>query len=390
MNRGNWAMEERTTGPQAHSGSGRRFVTAWIAAVVIAMLLPAGLVMARRFRIQSQTSQLQETAARGPRVLAVALEPGAQTRQLDIPATIHGYVETPVYAKVSGYLKTVAVDKGDRVRQGQVLAVLESPELDKQVADAKAYYWLQQVTDRRNQFLLKHEVIAQQMADDSRATMLQAQAAYQQLLAMQSYEVVRAPFDGMITVRYVDPGNLVPQSTASSSNYPIFAIASLSPLRVYASAPQSVAPFISDREAASVLVPEYPGREFAGAVTRHPDALDPATRTMLVEVDLPNGDRSLYPGMYATLHIDAHVPANGLLAPDDALIFRKAGVFVPVVRDNRLHLQQVTLGHDDGLNVQVIGPLHEGDLVAMNVGQSAREGEPVQPVTSNAGGTSGE
>lgn len=382
-------MEAQNTRSQ-HRRSNWRFVLGWTAAVAAATILPAGLVLARHFQIVSQTAQLQQAAARGPRVLAVALKQSPDNQQLEVPATIHGYVETPVYAKVSGYLKQINVDKGDRVHQGQLLATLESPELDKQVADAKAYYWLQQVTDRRNQYLVKHEVISQQMADDSHATMLQALAAYQQLLAMQDYEVVRAPFDGMITVRYVDPGNLVPQSTASSSNYPIVALASLSPLRVYANVPQSAAPFIKDRDPASVSVPEYAGRTFSGTVTRHPDALDPTTRTMLVEIDLANKDLSLYPGMYATVHIEANVTAQSLLVPDDALIFRKAGVFVPVVRDNRLHLQQVTLGHDDGLNVQVVGPLHEGDLVAMNVGQSAREDEPVQAVTSGAGGISGE
>jgi membrane fusion protein, multidrug efflux system len=305
-----------------------------------------------------------------------------------VPATIHGFIETPVYAKVSGYLKSIKVDKGDRVRKGQLLAVLESPELDKQVADAKAYYWLWQVTDRRNEYLVAKEVISQQDADNSHATMLQALASYQQLLAMQAYEVVRAPFDGMITVRYVDPGNLVPQSTDSSNNFPIVAIASLSPLRVYASVPQSVAPFIKDQEPASVSVAEYSDRSYAGTVTRHPDALDPATRTMLVEVDLPNKDLSLYPGMYATVHIDANVENSALLVPDDALIFHRDDVFVPVVRSGVLHLQKVTLGRDDGINVEAVGDLHRGDLVAMNVGQSARDGEAVQPVTADDAGTS--
>jgi len=217
---------------QNRSRYGWRFLLGWAAAVIGAVMLPAALLAARHFQIQSQTVILQQTAARGPRVLAVGLSPEAGKRDLDIPATIHGYVETPVYAKVSGYLKTIFVDKGDRVRSGQVLAFLQSPELDKQVADAKAYYWLWQVTDRRNQYLERHEVIAAQAADESHATLLQAQASYQQLLAMQSYEVVRAPFDGMITVRYVDPGNLVPQSTASSTNFPIVALSSLSPLRV--------------------------------------------------------------------------------------------------------------------------------------------------------------
>ena len=368
---------------QNRSRYGWRFLLGWAAAVIGAVMLPAALLAARHFQIQSQTVILQQTAARGPRVLAVGLSPEAGKRDLDIPATIHGYVETPVYAKVSGYLKTIFVDKGDRVRSGQVLAILQSPELDKQVADAKAYYWLWQVTDRRNQYLERHEVIAAQAADESHATLLQAQASYQQLLAMQSYEVVRAPFDGMITVRYVDPGNLVPQSTASSTNFPIVALSSLSPLRVYASVPQSDAPYIRDRDPASVSVAEYPGRQFDGSVTRHPDALDPSTGTMLVEVDLPNRDRSLYPGMYATVHINVSVSQSALVAPDDALIFHQNRVFLPIVRDGHLHLQQVTLGHDDGINVEVIGPVHRGDLVAMNVGQSARDGEPVQPVTTD-------
>jgi RND family efflux transporter MFP subunit len=362
----------------------------WAAGVIAAVVVPATMVAARHFRIQSQTATLAQTAAQGPRVLTVALKPAAGKRALDVPATIHGYVETPVYAKVSGYLKTIFVDKGDRVRTGQLLAILQSPELDKQVADAKAYYWLQNVTDRRNQDLLRHEVIAQQTADDSHASMLQSLAAYQQLLAMQSYEVVRAPFDGIVTVRYVDPGNLIPESTSSSANYPIVALASLSPLRVYASVPQSDATFIRDRNPVYVSVSEYPDRRFSGAVTRHPDALDPGTRTMLVEVDLSNRDRSLYPGMYATLHIDINVPTTTLTAPDDALIFHQNRVFLPLVRQGHLHLQQVDLGHDDCLNVEVIGPLHQGDQVAMNVGQSARDGEPVQPVDADGVVASGE
>jgi RND family efflux transporter MFP subunit len=241
------------------------------------------------------------------------------------------------------------------------------------------------VTDRRNQYLVAQEVISQQMADDSHAALLQALATYEQLLAMQSYEMVRAPFDGIITVRYVDPGNLIPQSTDSSSNFPVVAIASLSPLRVYANVPQSAAPFIKDREPASVTVPEYEGRTFSGTVTRHPEALDPMTRTMLVEIDLPNKDLSLYPGMYAMVHIEANFPARSLLVADDALIFHKNHVFLPIIRAGHLHLEPVTLGHDDGLNVEVNGPLQMGDLVAMNVGQSARDGEAVQPVTSNDG-----
>ncbi|MBV8453406.1 MAG: efflux RND transporter periplasmic adaptor subunit, partial [Deltaproteobacteria bacterium] len=237
-------------------------------------------------------------------------------------------------------------------------------------------------TDRRYQELVREQVIPQQTADTSHATMLQARDAYQQELAMQSYEIVQAPFDGIVTARYVDPGTLIPQSTASSaSNSPIVSLAMLAPLRVYAYAPQSLSPFIKDGDLATITVSEFSGRQFSGTITRHPEALDQSTRTMLVEVDLPNADRSLYPGMYADLHLTARVTTHSISAPDDALIFRNDKVYLPIVRGERLNLIPVDLGHDDGYTVEVSGDgLHPGDLVAMNVGEAAHNGEPVQPV----------
>jgi RND family efflux transporter MFP subunit len=283
-------------------------------------------------------------------------------------------------------MKTINVDKGDHVKAGQIIALLESPETDKQVFDARSYYWLQAVTDRRNQELVRQEVIPQQTADTSHATMLQAKAVYEQELAMQQYEVVRAPYDGIVTARYVDPGALIPQSTTPSStttNSPIIAMATLAPLRVYAYVPQSLSPFIKDGDPANITVTEFPNRNYSGTVTRHPNALDQATRTMLVEVDLPNEDRSLYPGMYADLKMTARVTVAGITVPDDALVFRNDKIYLPVVRNNRLSLVEVTLGHDNGYNVEVSGDLRPGEVVAINVGQAARDGEPVQAVTAN-------
>jgi RND family efflux transporter MFP subunit len=279
-------------------------------------------------------------------------------------------------------MKTINVDKGDRVKAGQIIAVIQSPETDKQVADARSYYWLQAVTDRRYQELVRQDVIPQQTADTSHATMLQARDAYQQQLALQSYEVVRAPFDGVVTARYVDPGTLIPQSTTPSATIsPIVSLATLAPLRVYAYAPQSLSPFIKDGDPATISVSEFPGRQFSGTITRHPEALDQSTRTMLVEVDLRNADRSLYPGMYADLGLTVHVTAKSISAPDDALIFRNDKVYLPIVRDDRLTLITVSLGHDNGYTVEVSGEgLHAGDLVAMNVGEAAHNGERVQAV----------
>jgi membrane fusion protein, multidrug efflux system len=354
----------------------------WSVAVICIFTASAGLVLARQQRIQRQTGEREQAAARGPHVLVTQLAGGAASHTIDLPASVHGYIETPVYAKIPGYIKTINVDKGDHVKAGQILAVIESPETDKQVADARSYYWLQAVTDRRYQELVRQAVIPQQTADTSHATMLQARDAYQQELALQSYEVVRTPFDGIVTARYVDPGTLIPQSTTpSATNSPIVSLATLAPLRVYAYAPQSLSPFIKDGDPAAITVSEFSGREFGGTITRHPDALDQSTRTMLVEVDLPNADRSLYPGMYADLRMSARVTANSITAPDDALIFRDDKVYLPIVRGDRLNLIPVSLGRDNGYTVEVSGGgLRAGDLVAMNVGEAAHNGELVQPV----------
>jgi len=356
----------------------RRFIPLF--ALVAVLALSFGLVFARENLIVRQTHELEQQNSLGPRVLVVPLKQTSSITSLDLPGSVHGYIETPVYAKVAGYMKTIRVDKGDRVRKGDVIAIIESPETDSQVANTLANYKLQAVTDRRYQYLLENGVIAQQDADNQHALMLQSWASYQQALAYQRYEVVRAEFDGIITARYVDPGALIPQVTSPSTANPIVAMATLSPLRVYANAPQSVSPFVHDGDAAAVTITEFPGRKFIGTVTRHPDALDQTTRTMLVEVDLPNHDLSLLPGMYADVQLSTGEGAGALLVPDDALIFRHDKIFVPTVRNGRLHLAAVNLGHDDGYRVEATGDIHSGDLIAMNVGESAHDGEAVQPI----------
>jgi RND family efflux transporter MFP subunit len=349
-------------------------------AVMLVFAVSGGLVWAHSLQIRGQQMALQQINALGPHVLVMRVQHSARGRLVSFPASIHGYIETPIYAKTPGYLKAIYVDKGDRVDRGEVLAVLESPELDKQVADAKANYWLQKVTDVRNQELVTEQVIAQQTADDSHAAMLQARAAYEQLLALQSYEVIRAETDGIITARDVDPGALIPQATSPGSSTPIVELATLHPLRVYADLPQDLAAFIKDGDPVSVSVTQYPDRSFTGTVTRHPEALAQDTRTMRVEVDLPNKDSSLYPGMYATLALNVGSSEIAPWVPDDALIFRGGDAYVPIVRKDRIHLARVALGNDDGREVQIASGLSKDDMVAVNVGQGVEEGDPVQPV----------
>ncbi len=216
--------------------------------------------------------------------------------------------------------------------------------------------------------------------------MLQAKATLEQDLAMQKYETVTAPFDGIVTMRYVDPGHLIPQSTAGvSTDSAIVQVARMKPLRLYAYMPQSTALFIRNGDKSDFTVNEYPRRKFVGTVTRHPEALAADSRTMIVEVDLPNDDMALYPGMYGFVNFSVSMPESAPMVPDDALIFRNGKVYVPVVRDNRLHLVEVTLGYDNGISVEVTGgDVKDNDMVALNVGQAARDGELVQPVLENS------
>jgi len=373
--------EQRTfTPPQ----TGRIFVIGWIGAVVLAVGLTAGLVLARELWIGRQSSELERQYQQGQRVLCTQVIHSPKTRQLKFPASIHGFVETPIYAKVAGYLKTINVDKGDRVKQGQILAVVESPELDHQVENARATYIDRKITDDRTQMLANTGVVAQQAADDSRAAMLEAKEALNQLIATKEYEVIRAPFEGIVTARNADPGTLAPALTASTAgNNPILTMATLKPLRIYADVPQSAAPYIKDGDQVAVSVREYPQRTFAGTITRHPDALNGDTRTMLVEVDLGNNDGALLPGMYAMVAFAISSISGAPMVPDDALVFHGGKVFVPVVRDRKMHLAEATLGYDDGVNVEVTSGINDNDIVAINVGQAAHEGEIVQPVMQN-------
>ncbi|HTW87449.1 MAG TPA: efflux RND transporter periplasmic adaptor subunit [Candidatus Binataceae bacterium] len=371
--------------PKEYAGPqpGRFFALGLVAAVIVIIALTAGIVIGHEVVISKQTSALGEAARQGINVLVAKAFQTPSSRKIEIPATIRGYVETALYAQVAGYLKQINVDKGDRIRRGELLAVLDTPDLDKQVADAKANYWLQAITDKRNQILVRSDVIPQQTADTSHSMMLQAKAVYQQLLAEQAYKRILAPFDGIVTTRYVDPGALIPQSTATIAATPILAVATLAPLRIYAYMPQSLALFVHNGDPAEITVYERPGEVFTGHVIRHPEALDAGSRTMLVEVDLPNTNLELYPGMYAQFTTTVAVGQTGTMVRDDSLVFREGKVFVPVVRSDHLRLIPVALGYDNGLMVQVNGDLHSDDLVALNVGQAAEDGELVHPVMAS-------
>jgi RND family efflux transporter MFP subunit len=358
------------------------FHALWLGLTVVVLVVAFGVVIGRSEAIRSQREALTRQASRGLPVLVTQLIRLPETRDVMLPGEIHGYYETPIYAKINGYIKMMLVDKGSRVHAGQLVATIESPETDQQTRNAKATYDIAAITDRRFQKLIKEQVVPQQTADEYHAQMLEAYAAWHSYIATQQYERVLAPYDGMITVRNLNPGALVGNASASNTSAPaIYEMATLKPLRVYVYLPQPLSPFVRDGDRAVVTVSEYPERDFVGMVTRHPEALDRNTRTMQIEVDLPNEDLALYPGMYATVKITIHGSKQSPKVPDEALIFNNDEIFVPVVHDNRIHLVKVTLGLDDGTNCEITRGLSGNEMVALGMGQTAHEGELVRPVS---------
>jgi RND family efflux transporter MFP subunit len=366
--------------PNSATG-GPGFYLKWIALPLVAIIVAGGIVLAREFSLRNQRGSLAEEAARGRVVLCKQLRGETAARTIALPGEIHGFYETPIYAKISGYVKDMFVDKGSRVKAGQLVATIESPETDQQVRNAKATYDLAKITDDRNQILVSQSVISLQTGDESHQTMLADLAAWKSLVATQKYERVYAPFDGMITVRNLYPGALVATGTAAGTSNPaIYEIATLKPLRTYVYLPQSYAPFVRDGDRAVVTVNEYPDRDYEGSITRHPSALDQGTRTMLLEVDLPNQDVSLYPGMYANTAITVSGSGRAPRVPDEALIFNGERVYIPIVRDRKIHLVDVRLGLDDGINCEVTRGLKGDEIVALGLGQAATEGELIRPL----------
>jgi RND family efflux transporter MFP subunit len=372
-----------STNPESReAGTGRLFVAVWIGLAVATLIAAFAVVTVRGQAVRSQTDLLKQGAGQGQPVLVTGLVGRPETREISLPGEIHGYYETPIYAKIAGYVATMLVDKGSRVRTGQLVATIESPETDQQTRNAKASYEIAAITDRRYQALVRQQVVPQQDADQTHAQMLETYATWRSYVATQQYERVIAPFDGMITTRNLNPGALVGSTSASGTSNPaIFEIATLKPLRVYLYLPQPFSPLVRDGDAAVVTVAEFPKRDFVGTITRHPAALDQSTRTMQVEVDLPNDDLALYPGMYANVTVTIRGSKESPRVPDQALIFNNEDVLVPVVRDNRIHLVKVELGLDDGINCEVIRGLEGDETIALGMGQTAHEGELVRPVS---------
>lgn len=331
-------------------------------------------------------AQLPSSAAPIP-VRTVTPAHGAISRHITLPSSrILPLQGATLYAKVPGYLKSISVDKGDIVRRGQLLAEVEVPELQADEAEFKAEAEVARTNYERMAQAQKSspDLVVPQQVDELRGKAEIAEAKLQRTRALLQFAKITAPFSGVITARYVDPGAFIPAATAGSTpqGAALVMLMDLSRVRVQVAIPEAEVPLIRVGLPVTLTLDEFPGRAFRGAVTRFATALDEATRTMLTEIDLDNASGALRPGMYANVEFEMQRKTNALLVPSDVVSFEKAGTFVYVVANGAVHKTPVKVGFRDGGNVEIASGVADGAVLARVGKQPYVDGQPVRPTKS--------
>ena len=310
---------------------------------------------------------------------------GEIARSITLPTfRVLALQEATLFAKVSGYLKVLTVDKGDAVSEGQLLAELEVPEL---LAD-EAQYRAESAVARANYERMAEarqkapDLVVPQSVDDLRGQWEVAQAKLQRTRTLLQYARIVAPFSGMITARFVDPGAFIAAATAGSTpqSAALVTLMDYTRVRVQAFVPEPEVPFIKNGVPAKVMVEELPGRTFSGSVTRFAHALDPATKTMLTEIELPNPDGQLRPGAYASVQLELERKQNALLVPAQALVVEKAGTSVFTLLNGKAKKTPVQVGFNDGTNAEIAGGISPDQAVILPGKQTLNDGQPVSAV----------
>lgn len=364
----------RTPQPGIPTHPPQRSVAVWGPVVVVsifAVLLITGVW--RHMRAHTEQQRFTKEASQLA-VNAVIAQRDSKPKDLILPGTFQAFKATTIYPRSNGYVKDWKVDIGDDVKEGQLLAEIETPDLDQQVAQAKANYELAKVTADRWRDLVQKKVVSKQEYDQNEKGYEASKANYEQLQKLQGFEQIVAPFSGKISARFIDYGTLVTAGSGNSGTA-LFSIVESDPLRVYVYAPQENAPSIHEGLTAKILVQEFPGQDFEGMVTRTAGALDPQSRTMQVEVQVPNHEGKLYAGMYGEVKFLLPDQNSPIIVPANAFLFQTAGPQVATVENtDRIHWQNIRVGRDFGDRIEVLEGLKENTRVVMNPTDDLREG----------------
>ena len=384
------ATEQRANQPAGSPRGGRgKMILMWVVPFVVFAAL-AIYSLAEKKNTNRVLAE-QTTASAVPVVAVIHATPLNADSGLVLPGALQAFVESPIYARTNGYLKKWYKDIGSNVKQGELLAEIDTPEIDQQLSQARADLGtseanvnLSATTAARYQDLIKTDSVSKQEVDNAvgdynakKAMVQSAEANVKRLEDLESFKRVYAPFTGVITQRNVDPGTLINAGNGGTAKE-LFDLAQIDPIRAFVAVPQSFAPSIRTGQHACLELSEMSGQKFCGQVARTADSIDPATRTLRTEVDVPNPAGKLLPGAYAEVHFDVKVAGNLLSLPVSALLFRPDGTMVAVVgTDSKIQLKRIAIGRDYGNTVEVLQGLDASDSVVDNPPDSMEQGQQV-------------
>jgi RND family efflux transporter MFP subunit len=381
------ASSERSS--RSHQGSGK---AGRIAGMALLLVLVTAAAIGFVIRLSERRALGKETESLAvPNVIVIQPKAAPPQEEIVLPSSLEAFTESPIYARTNGYLAHWYKDIGSKVQKGTLLADIETPEIDQELMQARAardqaeaQLRLAKTSADRWETLRKMDAVAQQETDERSSGYTQGQAALasatanvRRLEQLESFKHVYAPFAGTITKRNTDIGALI-NAGNSGMNQELFVVALVNPIRVYVDVPEIYAPSVRRGVNASIELPSLPGQRFTGSVARTADAIDPGTRTLRTEIDVPNSDGKLLPGSYAQVHFGVHVATTRLSVPVNALLFRSEGPRAAVVgSDGKVHLKPVVIGRDYGTDVEILGGLETSESIVLNPSDSLEEGQPV-------------
>jgi RND family efflux transporter MFP subunit len=387
--------------PPNDAGAGKHSRKSWII-LAIALIVVVGVLLSGIWsRVKARNTLNAETAQSAlPAVSVVSPKQTAPTNEIILPGNVEPFITSPIYARTNGYLKKWYFDIGAHVKQGQLLAVIQTPEVDQQLQQARsnlltaqANLELASITKTRYQGLLKSNAVSQQDVDNAVGTYNANQAivgadkaAVEQYSALVSFEKVYAPFDGVITARNTDIGDLINSGSSSNVKTDLFHISQPGKLRVYVNVPEEYSQGIKTGMTADLSLAEFPGRKFQGKLVRTAEAINVTTRTLLIEIDVDNPTGTLLTGSYAEVHLAVPTQASTFLLPVNTLIFRSQGLHVGVVKNGKVVLTPITPGHDFGNEIEIVAGLAANDQVVINPPDSIVSGQQVQIVQATLPG----
>lgn len=355
----------------------------WLGGGCVIAVAALGLVLmtTRQQKALAKETNARETELKqGPVIKAVKAGMSSGNKGLVLVGEARPYQSVTLYAKTSGYMNKILVDKGDKVHQGQLLATIVSPETDQAYKAALADLENKKKILKRDQALVAKEYISKEDEEASETAVQMAAAQVQSLREQSAYKNLTAPFSGTITARYADPGALVQNATNSqTSAQPVVTLSELDKIRIYAYVSQMDAAYLKEGYPVTITMAEKPDLNIKTGITRIAGELDPKTRMMLIEVDLPNKNDQIIPGSYLQVTIQSP-DSKGLSIPTEALVIRGKNYFVPVIDSaNNVHYQQVTIGTNDGVHATILSGLEAGQTIGLNAGPGLADGQKVRP-----------